>query len=261
MPKSKFEQIYKDLKEKIESGDYAYQDLLPSENTMVSIYNCSRNTIRRALSELTEQGYVQPLHGKGVRIIYQPIDQAAFTIGGIESFKESAIRNHKKRHTEVIQFAEITADERLAAKTGFPVGSELYYLQRVRFLDGIALILDVNMFLKSLVPNLTKEIAENSIYEYIENDLGMSIVTSKRKMTVERATQIDEKYLQLNDITVWQLSPGRHSMPTELCLNTPSHAIGRIISVSKIPQREKDKPSVSCSFTIKEALRSNLLSV
>ena len=199
MPKSKFEQIYKDFKEKIESGDYAYQDLLPSENTMVSIYNCSRNTIRRALSELTEQGYVQPLHGKGVRIIYQPIDQAAFTIGGIESFKESAIRNHKKRHTEVIQFAEITADERLAAKTGFPVGSELYYLQRVRFLDGIALILDVNMFLKSLVPNLTKEIAENSIYEYIENDLGMSIVTSKRKMTVERATQIDEKYLQLND--------------------------------------------------------------
>ena len=90
MPKSKFEQIYKDLKEKIESGDYAYQDLLPSENTMVSIYNCSRNTIRRALSKLTEQGYVQPLHGKGVRVIYQPIDQAAFTIGGIESFKESA---------------------------------------------------------------------------------------------------------------------------------------------------------------------------
>lgn len=199
MPKSKFEQIYKDLKEKIESGNYAYQDLLPSENTMVSIYNCSRNTIRRALSELTEQGYVQPLHGKGVRVIYQPIDQAAFTIGGIESFKESAIRNHRKRHTEVLQFAEITADERLAAKTGFPIGSELYYLQRVRFLDGIALILDINMFLKSLVPNLTKEIAENSIYEYIENDLGMSIVTSKRKITVERATQIDEKYLQLND--------------------------------------------------------------
>ena len=199
MPKSKFEQIYKDLKEKIESGDYAYQDLLPSENTMVSIYNCSRNTIRRALSKLTEQGYVQPLHGKGVRVIYQPIDQAAFTIGGIESFKESAIRNHRKRHTEVLQFAEITADERLAAKTGFPIGSELYYLQRVRFLDGIALILDINMFLKSLVPNLTKEIAENSIYEYIENDLGMSIVTSKRKITVERATQIDEKYLKLND--------------------------------------------------------------
>lgn len=199
MPKAKFESIYKDLKEKIESGEYPYQELLPSENTMVTIYDCSRNTIRRAISELTEQGYVQPLHGKGVRIIYQPVDQAAFTIGGIESFKESAIRNHRNRHTEVIQFAEITADERLSARTGFPVGSELYYLQRVRSLDGIALILDINMFLKSLVPGLTKEIAEDSIYDYIENVVGMSIVTSKRKMTVERATQIDEKYLQLND--------------------------------------------------------------
>lgn len=199
MPKAKFESIYKDLKQKIESDEYHYQDLLPSENRMVNIYDCSRNTIRRAIAELTEDGYVQPLHGKGVRIIYQPVDQAAFTIGGIESFKESAIRNHRERHTDVIQFAEITADERLSQKTGFPVGSELYYLQRVRSLDGIALILDINMFLKSLVPGLTVEIAKDSIYDYIENTLGMSIVTSKRKMTVERATPIDEKYLKLND--------------------------------------------------------------
>ena len=199
MPKAKFESIYKDLKQKIESDEYHYQDLLPSENTMVSIYDCSRNTIRRAIAELTEDGYVQPLHGKGVRIIYQPVDQAAFTIGGIESFKESAIRNHRERHTEVIQFTEITADERLSKRTGFPVGSELYYLQRVRSLDGIALILDINMFLKSLVPGLTVEIAKDSIYDYIENTLGMPIVTSKRKMTVERATPIDEKYLKLND--------------------------------------------------------------
>ena len=55
------------------------------------------------------------------------------------------------------------------------------------------------MFLKSLVPNLTVDIAKDSIYDYIENTLGMPIVTSKRKMTVERATPIDEKYLTLND--------------------------------------------------------------
>ena len=55
------------------------------------------------------------------------------------------------------------------------------------------------MFLKSVVPGLTKEIAARSIYEYIENELGMAIITSKRKMTVERATEIDEKYLELND--------------------------------------------------------------
>lgn len=209
MPKSKFEQIYKDLKQKIESLEYAYQTLLPSENTMVDIYGCSRNTIRRAVYELAEQGYVQSLHGKGVRVIYQPVDQAAFTIGGIESFKESALRNHRSRRTEVIQFAEITADERLTVRTGFPVGSELYYMQRVRYLDGKALILDINMFLKSLVPGLTEEIAKDSIYEYIENTLGMSIVTSKRRMTVERSTQADEKYLELNDYNCMAVVTGQ----------------------------------------------------
>ena len=121
------------------------------------------------------------------------------TIGGIESFKESAIRNHRERHTDVIQFAEITADERLAQKAGFAPGSELYYIQRVRYLDGKALIIDINMFFRSLVPGLTPEIAKDSIYDYIENTLGMQIVTSKRKMTVERTTELDEKYLELND--------------------------------------------------------------
>ena len=199
MPKAKFESIYKDLKQKIENGEYPYQELLPSENTMVDIYSSSRNTIRRAVLELAEQGYVQSLHGKGVRVIYQPVDQADFTLGGIESFKESAERNHRKTSTKVIQFTEITADARVSANTGFTVGSELYYIQRVRYLEDKALILDINMFLKSLVPGLTKKIAEKSIYEYIENELGMAIVTSKRKMTVERATEIDEKYLELND--------------------------------------------------------------
>jgi len=199
MPKAKFDSIYKSLKQKIESGDYAYQELLPSENTLVSIYSCSRNTIRRAISVLTEDGYVQPLHGKGVRIIYQPVDQTSFTIGGIESFKESAARNHRQADTKVIQFTELTTTEQLAAKTGFPVGSELYYIQRVRYLDNKALIFDINIFLKTCIPNLTEKIAEKSIYEYIETDIGMPIITSKRTMTVEKATEMDEKHLELKN--------------------------------------------------------------
>ena len=102
MPKSKYESIYQDLKRKIESQEYAFQELLPSENTMVEIYGCSRNTIRRAVGDLAEQGYVQSLHGKGVRVIYQPAEQTSFTIGGIETFKESAARNHRQTRTEVI---------------------------------------------------------------------------------------------------------------------------------------------------------------
>ena len=78
------------------------------------------------------------------------------------------------------------------------MGSELYYIQRLHFLDEKPLIINHNYFLKSAACGLTPEIAENSIYEYLENTLHMTIVNSKRVMTVEKITQIDEKYLELD---------------------------------------------------------------
>ena len=199
MPKAKYNEIYRDLKTKIENEEYEFQELLPSENTLINTYDCSRNTIRRAIAALVTDGYVQTMQGKGVRNIFQPTLQASFTIGGIESFKESAIRNHQTPRTEVLCFTELTADKKISKKTGFPIGSSLYYLQRLHFLDDKALILNHNYFLKDVVTNLTPEIAEDSIYEYLENTLHISIITSKRIMTVEKMTQIDEKYLELGD--------------------------------------------------------------
>ena len=199
MPKSKYLEIYKNLRERIESDEFEFQELLPSENQLIKDYDCSRNTVRRAIGRLVTDGYVQTMQGKGVRNIYKPMLQNSFTIGTIETFRESAIRNNKDYKTVVLYFAELTADKKISRRTGFDIGAELYYIQRVHYLDGKALILNHNFFLKEVVPDLTKEIAENSIYDYIENTLKMSIITSKRKITVEKMTEIDEKYLELGD--------------------------------------------------------------
>ncbi|MDO4268942.1 MAG: UTRA domain-containing protein [Eubacteriales bacterium] len=198
MPKAVYETIYKDLKQKIETNVFAYQELLPSENTLIQMYHCSRNTLRRAVSLLVTDGYVQTIQGKGVRNLYQPIAQTAFTIGEIESFQESAVRNGHKPLTKVLLFTEFAIDEKQALHTGFPVGAEIYYIQRLHYLDGIPLILNHNYFSKDAVPGLSKEIAEHSIYQYLEQTLHMTIVNSKRIMTVEKMTQIDEKYLKMN---------------------------------------------------------------
>lgn len=198
MPRSKYESIYKDLKEKIEEGEYPYQELLPSEHQLIQTYDCSRNTVRRALSNLVADGYIQTLPGKGVRNIYQAVEQASYTLGSIESFRESSLRNRRSGSTRVLQFMELTADRKIASRTGFPEGTELYYVQRLHYLDLKPLIINHNYFLKSAVPGLTREIAEGSIYNYLENTLHMTIVNSKRTVTVEKITQIDEKYLELN---------------------------------------------------------------
>lgn len=197
MPKAKYEGIYHSIQKRIEAQDYPYQSLLPSENTLIEEYACSRNTVRRALAELVADGYVQTMQGRGVRVIYQPVGKTTFTIGGIETFQETARRNRLHAVTKVTKFETVIADECFAAKSGFSVGDELWSIERVRYLDGKALILDVNYFLKEFVPGLTPEIAANSIYEYIENTLGMQIITSKRRITVEHATARDEKLLDM----------------------------------------------------------------
>ena len=197
MPKAKYEGIYHSLKKRIEAQDYPYQSLLPSENTLIEKYACSRNTVRRALAELVADGYVQTMQGRGVRVIYQPVGKTTFTIGGIGAFQETARRNRLRAVTKVTKFETVIADECFAAKSGFSVGDELWSIERVRYLNGKALILDVNYFLKEFVPGLTPEIAANSIYEYIENTLGMQIITSKRRITVEHATARDEKLLDM----------------------------------------------------------------
>lgn len=198
MPKTRFDLIYKDLKQKIEKTVYPYQTLLPSENEMSEIYGCSRNTYRRAVAMLAKEGYVQSVHGKGVMVLYQPQKFTTFSIGGIESFQESARRNHLNVRTEVKLFSELEADERIAARTSVPVGTSFYYIQRIRYINDIPVILDINLFLKSAAPGLTPEIAEHSIYQYLEKKLGMSIITSKRLITIEPVTENDERYLCLD---------------------------------------------------------------
>lgn len=198
MPKAIYETIYKDLKQKIETDVFAYQELLPSENTLIQTYNCSRNTLRRAVSRLVTDGYVQTMQGKGVRNIYQPVAQTAFTIGEIESFRESALRNGHQPLTKVLLFTEFAINEKQSLQTGFPIGTEVYYIQRLHYLDEVPLILNHNYFSKKICQGLTKEIAERSIYQYLEQVLHITIVNSKRIMTVEKMTEIDETYLKLN---------------------------------------------------------------
>ena len=69
--------------------------------------------------------------------------------------------------TKVVRFEEAVVDQRTAEESGFPAGEQVYNILRVRYLDGKPLILDYNLFLKSLVPGLTAEIAERSNYAVI----------------------------------------------------------------------------------------------
>lgn len=198
--KARYTDIFLDMKNAIESGAYPYQGFLPSESALTQAFSCSHNTIRRALAALKDQGYVQPIHGKGVRVTWRPRQRTAFEVGGIESFRETVERNKLSAETRVTDFQHVIADEQLSQSTGHPCGAELISIERVRVLDGAALILDRSYFLAASVPGLTPEIAEGSIYDYLEGELGVVVAMSKRTITVEEATSHDRELLDIDGV-------------------------------------------------------------
>ena len=201
MPQAKYEPIYHEIKSSIENGIYHSGDFLPSENEYARRFGCTRNTVRRALALLTNEGYLLPQHGRGVQVIYRNIaEHSLFTIGGIESFAEAARRHGIRSETRVLVFKEVEADESVSLRTGFDIGEKLYYIERVRVFGGKAVIFDTNYFMRSETQGLTPEIAADSIYDYLEKDLGMTITTSRRIVTAERAVKKDRKVLDLGDL-------------------------------------------------------------
>ena len=58
---SKYKQVYRDLKEKIDTRVYKRNTELPSENELVKEYGYSKDTIRKALSMLELDGYIQKI--------------------------------------------------------------------------------------------------------------------------------------------------------------------------------------------------------
>ena len=54
----RYKQIENDLIDKINSGVYVTDDLLPTEAELSKEYNVSRVTVRQALGNLTAKGYI-----------------------------------------------------------------------------------------------------------------------------------------------------------------------------------------------------------
>lgn len=63
--KSKYYALMEHLKESIISGRIKPGEKLPSENELSNRYSLSRHTVRKALSILAQEGYVEAFHGKG----------------------------------------------------------------------------------------------------------------------------------------------------------------------------------------------------
>lgn len=63
--KSKYAILTEDIRSRILSGEIAPGEKIPSEYQLVETYGVSRHTVRKALSILENEGFVEAHHGKG----------------------------------------------------------------------------------------------------------------------------------------------------------------------------------------------------
>ena len=95
----KYLTIYQDLVLKIQENYWPKQTMLPSENELTEMYATSRETIRKALNLLAQDGYIQKIRGKGSIVI--DINKFDFPVTGIVSFKELADKLNVTTQTTV----------------------------------------------------------------------------------------------------------------------------------------------------------------
>lgn len=192
---NKFIRIYEDIAGRIRSGDIEAGSLLQSELDLSERYQTSRETIRKALKMLYEEGYIQKIQGKGSIVL--DIRKIDFPVSGLVSFKELAQKMGHRAQTVVKLFEEQVVDQTLSQKTSFGLNELLWQINRVRKVDGEHVILDKDYISQRLISGLNREICQDSIYEYVEQKLGLSISYAKKEILVEEPTAEDRQLLDL----------------------------------------------------------------
>ena len=104
--------LYSQLKNliinKIDSGEYKPNSKIPSEQELCEMYDISRPTVRQAISELTNNGYLYKEKGKGT-FVSKPksvIDVKAYT-----GFSDSILDNESPGERNIVLMQTVTNKE------------------------------------------------------------------------------------------------------------------------------------------------------
>jgi GntR family transcriptional regulator, trehalose operon transcriptional repressor len=219
----KYLKIYNIIVNKIENQEYEPNDKLPSEKELMDEYNVSRDTVRKSLNMLEQNGYIQKSKGKGSFVL--DIHKFNFPVSGVVSFKELSSKLDGKIETRVEKFECINPNKNILLGLELNKNDKVWKVVRSRSIDGEKVILDKDYIAEKFVENLTEEICSDSLYNYFENELGLKIAYAKKEITVQNATEEDKKYLDmkgfemivvvksytyLDDTSLFQYTESRH---------------------------------------------------
>jgi DNA-binding GntR family transcriptional regulator len=127
-------QIKRWMEEQIRTGVWPARFKLKAEVDLARDLDVSRGTVRKAISDLIAEGLLTQTHGRGTfvtpHVVEQPLADQLVT------FSEDLISKGIDYETEVLEQVVTAAKGRIAALLNVAPGERVFYLKRVRRVEG-----------------------------------------------------------------------------------------------------------------------------
>lgn len=164
LPVPLYHQLLNVLKTEIESGRWRPEDRLPSEQELAKSFGISKITVRQALRELVDLGYVRREQGRGTFVSHKKFDEGPREL---TSFTEEMRRHSLTATSRILGQVETEADARVAAALHLPAGSHVVVIRRLRLAGNEPMALQTAHIPANFVPGLQLT-AEMSLYEVLQ---------------------------------------------------------------------------------------------
>jgi len=155
----------------------------------------NRMTLRRALMRLELQGLLNRRQGAGTYISEPKIERQA---DELVSFSRGMTRRGYLPGAKLLNFERRAAKVRIARELCIPVGAEVFYFNRLRYLDQEPVMLEEFWMPVDRFPDLeTFDLIHRFIFDIVEDEYGLTVTRARQSLEPVVATDYEAEMLNI----------------------------------------------------------------
>lgn len=190
-----YKTVYFSIKRAIQDGTYKAGSLLPCESDLEKKFNVSRTTVRKAISLLTAEGYLDVKQGRGTLVMDTTTTQR---LNSITSITETLVRRGYEVTTQGISIEQVPASQNVAAALEIPEGTLVYMVQRVQCANGIPIAIIKNYLRTNGLPNLQEKAGTFvGLYNMLEQEYHVILLHATEKISAISADFVEAQILRI----------------------------------------------------------------
>lgn len=193
---NKYQSISLEMRQRIKDGNYPIDQPIPDEISLAKEFGCSRMTMKRALDILVMEGLLYRKRGHGTFIVQSAIQNSRVNVISNEALGLSNLIKDKKITSKMIKFEVQFPTTEVAKHLAIDMKTPVYYLIRLRMIDDEPYVMEKTYMPTTLIPGIKDEVLHGSIYRYIQEDLGLTIAGSHRKIRACKSDELDQEHLE-----------------------------------------------------------------